>query len=591
MDDHSLHSPARLIITTMAMIFVAEALVMLLFRLSGANISILEGLLDASLLSLLIAPGMYIFLFKPMREQQRQILHSQQWLKSITEHLPEALISIDDEGLVHSFNPSAEQMFEYKASEIIGQNVNLLMGDQDAPEHDRYIRRYLDTGEARVIGKSREVEARRKSGKMFPIELQVCELLSGQHRYFLATIRDITERRREEAQKRQVEERIERTQRLESLGVLAGGIAHDFNNILSSMLGNAELLRMDLKDLDDEAENSLKNIETGCNHASDLCRQMLAYAGKGKYVIQPVHISELVKGMEQLIRVSIPKSVTMDHSLAADLPIIRADLAQMEQVVLNLLTNAAEAIGDKKGEIHLITAERVMSKSELSAFDDVHEMLPGVYVLIEVRDSGCGIEPGEMEHIFEPFFTTKFAGRGLGMSAILGILRSHGGGIHIDSVVGKGTTVQVLIPAVENGHDIPDFPDQEVLGEASSWRGSGKVLVVDDEQSVSRMARKMLGRMGFDALVSSDGQQALERLQSEKEPIPLVLLDMTMPGMSGLEILQQIRSNFPDVKVIISTGYGEQALGEYFGDCKPDGFVAKPYRYQQLLQSVHGILN
>ncbi|HKI61949.1 MAG TPA: PAS domain S-box protein [Mariprofundaceae bacterium] len=585
-----LHSPIRLIVITMVMIFIAEAFVMLLFTLAGVDITLSEGVLDATLLSVLIAPGMYFSLFRPMREQQEKLLRSQQWLKSISDHLPEALITIDENGMVNSFNPAGEKMFGYSAAEIIGKSVNILMQDEDARQHNAQIRRYLDTGESHVIGLIREVEAVRRNGEIFPIELQIRELKSQKHRYFIGMMRDISERRRQERQQQLVNERMERTQRLESLGVLAGGIAHDFNNILSSVLGNTELLRIDLGSLDADAESCLQNIETGCSHAADLCRQMLAYAGKGRYVIRAVNISDLVQGMEKLIRVSVPRSITVKKNLRDDIPMIHADVAQTEQVVLNLLTNAAEAIGDDKGEIELTTGVLELGEKDLQDFEGADGMQPGEFVFLEVTDSGCGIKPEDMKHLFEPFFTTKFTGRGLGMSAILGILRSHHGGIQIQSSLGKGTMVRVLIPA--KAHAMEAAPQVETVTQAGQgrWQGSGIVLIVDDELTLRDMAGKMLKRMGFESVSVENGSKALELLAERQAAFRVVLLDLTMPGLSGAEVLVEIRRLYPGLKVIVSTGYGQHALGEHFQSCEPDGFVPKPYRYQQLMEVMLKVL-
>ncbi len=583
------HSPARVILSVMAMIFVAEAFVMLMFTLAGIDITLLEGLLDALALSLLIAPGMYWMLFRPMVAQQQEIARSRQWLKDITDHLPEALISIDRNGIICSFNPAAEAMFGYAAGEIIGQSVNLLMSEEDAREHDAHIRRYLETGESHVLGRIREVEARRRTGEMFPAEIQVRELRSNDETYFIGMLRDISERRREEIRQQRIKERIERAQRLESLGVLAGGIAHDFNNILSSMLGNTELLRLDLGELDSEADECLRNIETGCNHAADLCRQMLAYAGKGRYVVQSVNLTRLVQEMEKLIRVSVPRSVNVVCDLSEDIPEIQADVAQMEQVVLNLLTNAAEAIGEAKGEIRLTTGVQQLEEADLREFEHDAGMKPGRFVFLEVEDNGCGIRPEDMAHLFEPFFTTKFTGRGLGMSAILGILNAHGGGIRIDSQVGEGTRIRVVLPVADVG-EAEARPEQN-RGAPADWQGRGRVLIVDDEQSIRCMACKMLSRMGFDAQVADGGEQALAYLKDQGRSVSLVLLDLTMPGMSGLEVLKAIRRDWPGIRVILSTGYGEKVLEDRFADCRPDGFVPKPFRYQQLLDTIYGLMS
>jgi len=581
---NGMHSPLRLIMTMMVMIFLAEAFVMLLFVLAGHDITISESLMDATLLSLMIAPGMYFVLFKPMREQQGQVLRSEKWLKDITDHLPEALLSIDENGIVKSFNPAAETMFGFPAQDVIGRSVNLLMSDEEAREHDRHIRHYLETGKSNVLGHIRELEAKRRNGEMFPIELQVRVLKSNHHTYFVGMIRDISERRREEVRQERIKKRIERAQRLESLGVLAGGIAHDFNNILSSMLGNAELLRIDLGTLESDAESCMQNIETGCNHAADLCRQMLAYAGKGRYIIESVNVSELVLGMEKLVRVSVPTSIIMHKKLADSLPLIHADVAQMEQVVLNLLTNAAEAIGDGDGEIHLSSGVQTLADKDMHAFEGAESMQPGDFVYLEVQDSGCGIRPEDMAHLFEPFFTTKFTGRGLGMSAILGILRSHGGGIHINTVPDEGTTIRVLIPAQAEAVARPvSQPKAKAQGE---WKGSGAVLVVDDEMQLRDMASKMLTRMGFEPQVAEDGDKALSLLAERDGVFSVVLLDLTMPGISGVDVLAEIRRLYPELKVIISTGYGEQALTDHFKTMQPDGFIAKPYRYQQLMEAM-----
>jgi len=504
--------------------------------------------------------------------------------------LPEALVSIDQTGIVRSFNPAAEKMFGYSAKEMINKNVNMLMQDEDAREHDLNIRHFLDTGEARVIGVLREVNAKRRSGESFPIELQVRELVSNRKSYFIGMMRDITERRRQEMQQHLIDERIERAQRLESLGVLAGGIAHDFNNILSSVLGNTELLRLDLGALDADAEDCLQNIETGCNHAADLCRQMLAYAGKGRYVIESVNVSELVLGMEKLIRVSVPKSVVVNKDLCEALPMIQADVAQTEQVVLNLLTNAADAIGDTEGEIQLTTGVQTLADSDLVAFEGSEAMRAGVFVFLEVKDSGCGIKPEDMAHLFEPFFTTKFTGRGLGMSAILGILRSHHGGIQINSTPGKGTTIRVVIPAQASDADMGAAVAEKAETSQQDWQGSGSVLIIDDERTLRDMAGKMLKRMGLEPVAVESGSQALALLAEKKGAFRVVILDLTMPGLTGAEVLVEIRRLYPDLKVIISTGYGQHALYEHFGSCTPDGFVPKPYRYHQLMEAMQKVL-
>ena len=313
---------------------------------------------------------------------------------------------------------------------------------------------------------------------------------------------------------------------------------------------------------------------------------MLAYSGKGRFVVMEVNLSDVVQEMTHLLGVSISKSVAIRYDFAHTLPAIEADVTQLRQIVMNLIMNASDAIGPDNGVVSVCTGAAHYERSQL-AKTYLNEDLPaGEYVYLEVADTGCGMDRETCDRIFDPFFTTKFTGRGLGLAAVLGIVRGHKGAISVESEPGKGTTVRVLFPAL--GHI-----KEAVLGddaEPVSWRGSGTLLVADDEDVVRRIAERMLRRKGFDVLAARDGQEAVDLFRQHADAVRLVLLDMTMPLQSGEETLAEMRRIREDVPVILSSGYSEQEAVERFEDKGLDGFLQKPYKTEALLEKVRAIL-
>lgn len=573
-----------MILAMMGIIFMAETLVMVLFYFAGEATSLTVALTDASLLSLLIAAPMYFIIFRPLQQQQLRIAENEEWLRTITAHMPGGLVAIDRYGIIQLTNTVLEKMFGYKANEMVGNSVNILMPETYAGEHDGHIRRYMETHTSEVMDKTVETEARHKDGTVFPIEIKRSEVWRGDAVYFVAVIHDISDRKAREEDEQQLQRKIEHTQRLESLGVLAGGIAHDFNNILAAIQGNAELLKMQI-DGDEESREHLGNIETGCSHAADLCRQMLAYAGQGRYIIQQVNLSELVRNMARLIEVSIPKNIQLEHHLDSGIPMVEFDVAQLEQVIINLLTNAAEAIGEASGTINITTGSTFTDTSSLEHCYGSEELQSGQYVFVEVKDDGCGISDETLQHMFEPFFTTKFTGRGLGMSAILGIMRSNHGGICIDSKPGHGSAIRVFLPPSKG--KAKQTLEETMTGQFVT---SGSVLVVDDELGVQTVACRMLARMGFETLAANDGIECLDIYRQHQDEIAAVLLDLTMPKMSGDKAFDALRKINASVKVLISSGYGEAKLAERFKDKQPAGFVQKPYKFKELKRAMQKTL-
>jgi signal transduction histidine kinase/ActR/RegA family two-component response regulator len=397
---------------------------------------------------------------------------------------------------------------------------------------------------------------------------------------------EIQERIRSQEAQQRLEKQVQHSQRLESLGVLAGGIAHDFNNLLVAILGNTELALMDLPQYS-PVKQRLEDVRATAVRAADLTSQMLAYSGKGRFAVQPVAINELIREMSNLLTISISKNAVLRFNFSENLPRIVADPGQMRQVVMNLITNASEAIGDKSGIISISTGLLHADEQYLAHTYLNDNLQAGYYVSLEVADTGCGMAPSVQEKIFDPFFTTKFTGRGLGLAAILGIVRGHGGAIRVYSEEGKGTAFKILLPAGAETVVHPTNSDNESV---RNWKGSGTVLVIDDEEAVRNVARMMLERAGFTVLTAVDGRAGLEIFQQRAEGIAVVLLDLTMPHMSGEEafrVLKRIRS---DVPVILTSGYSEQDTAAQFAGKGIAGFVQKPFRFEKLLEQFHAVL-
>jgi two-component system, cell cycle sensor histidine kinase and response regulator CckA len=405
--------------------------------------------------------------------------------------------------------------------------------------------------------------------------------------------RDVTERKkaehdalRAEEERRKLELSVLQAQKLESLGVLAGGIAHDFNNLLTTILCNADLALSELS-LDSPARGFLDDIELATRRAADLCRQMLAYSGKGRFVIQPISLNELVSEMGQLLSVSTSKKARLIHTFAANLPSVMADATQLRQIVMNLITNASEAIGDSEGTIALQTGALSCDRDYFAdAIGDRERHIPGIHVFLEVSDTGVGMDADTLGHIFDPFFSTKFAGRGLGLAAVLGIVRGHKGALKVSSEPGKGTTFRVLLPA----HGAAAEPGEVTPVAARDFRGHGLVLIADDEAAVRSFARQVLERAGFSVVTAVDGREALELYKRHGRELRLVVLDMTMPHLDGEGCFRALRELNPDAKIVITSGYSEQDVGAQFVGKGLAGFVQKPYKADLLLGKIRDIL-
>jgi CheY-like chemotaxis protein len=371
-------------------------------------------------------------------------------------------------------------------------------------------------------------------------------------------------------------------QKLESLGVLAGGIAHDFNNILMAILGNAELGLMRIQP-ESPAVINLKMIEEAASRAADLAGQMLAYSGKGKFVIEPLNINRILEEMVHMLEVSISKKAVLRFNLTPDLPAVNADATQLRQVILNLIINASDAIGERSGVIAITTGGMECDKSYLQNIWLENNLHEGFYLYLEISDTGCGMNQETLTKIFDPFFTTKFTGRGLGLAALLGIVKGHKGAIRVYSEPGKGTSFKILLPA----------SDRRAVKSSDAacpdgWRGHGTVLLADDEESVCNVGAEMLKELGFTPITAKDGREALTFFK-ETPDIAAVILDLTMPHLDGEQCFRELRKFKPNVKVIISSGYNEQVVTEKFIGKGLAGFLQKPFRFSSLRKALRGL--
>ncbi len=391
---------------------------------------------------------------------------------------------------------------------------------------------------------------------------------------------DITARKVAEQENEKLNRKMLETQKLESLGVLAGGIAHDFNNLLTVILGNASLSRIE-PNISAEEKARLTTIVTAAKRAADLCRQLLAYAGKGAFVIERLDLNRVAQETARLLELSV-HTCTLEFQLAPGLPPIEADPSQIQQIIMNLVLNAAEAIGARPGAIRVATSAVTLRDGDLPEILPAGTHLAGSFVQLEISDNGGGMTPDVRRRIFDPFFTTKFAGRGLGLAAVLGIVRSHGGALTVQSEAGRGSVFRVYLP-VAAGAPAESVSLPPIAPRAT---GSGTVLVADDEDSVRRLTSEILRRLGYTIVAVETGDDALRRFTAEPDRFQLVLLDITMPGIDGLNALRRMRELRPAVPCVILSGHSEQDATGQFGGTGATTFLQKPFEIADLVQAL-----
>ncbi len=521
-----------------------------------------------------------------LRERKRaedQLRSAENFLGTVVDNLPYMIFVKDAQDLRFvRFNKAGEHLLGTTTAALLGKNDYDFFPTEEAVFFEKKDRETLASGKITDIP---EEPIETPHGKRFLHTKKIPVLdPDGQPKYLLGISEDITERKLEEERQRAFERKLQETQKLESLGVLAGGIAHDFNNLLVSILGNVGLVLVDLEP-DSPVREPVEQIKVAAQRAADLTRQMLAYSGKGRFVLQRINLNSVITEITQLLQVSISKSATLRFNLMQNLPPIEGDVTQVRQVLMNLIVNASDALGDKQGTIGLTTGIVNADREYLAGSFMAPELPEGRYAFVEVADDGVGMDRETQGKIFDPFFTTKFTGRGLGLAAVLGIVRGHGGAIKVYSEPGQGSVFRILFPVKDAPHEVEKAPADMLKA-----KGNGTVLVIDDEEVVRNVTKRMLARIGYTPLLAEDGPNGIEVYQKHKDEVVCVLLDMTMPRMSGEETLGNLKRINPNVRVLLMSGYSEQEASNRFNGKGVSAFMQKPYTPQDLQAKLSEIL-
>ncbi len=516
------------------------------------------------------------------RKVQRKLEENLNRYRALFEHSPSGILILDDQGTILQVNDAQCKSLGYNREEVIGKKVHMLTAKKYWNDVNANIARIID-GE----NLCHTVRPLRKDGEQGYVVLNETRIPLGDGKMGILSISlDVTQQKKAEEEKKRLEEQMLQTQKMESLGVLAGGVAHDFNNILMGILGHADLAMQELPS-DSPLMSRMKEIEIASQRAAELCSQMLAYSGRGHFIKESVDVNKVVREMGQLLKVSISKSTKLEYKLARNIDKVNADPTQIRQIVMNLILNASESIDEKSGRIVLSTGVIDCDQEYLSSIYLNEKMEDGKYVFFEVSDTGSGMNMETLEKIFDPFFTTKFTGRGLGLAALLGIVRGHHGTIKVNSVMGEGSTIRILLP-VATDNDLKLSKKGEKNTKES--KQSGTILLVDDEETVRSVCGQMLEQMGFDVIMAEDGPQAIEVFRNNADEIKCVLLDMTMPKMNGAQTYEALYEIEPKINVIISSGYNEEEVAENFVNKNISGFLQKPFNVEVLSKKIRSAL-
>ncbi|MBI5015139.1 MAG: PAS domain S-box protein [Deltaproteobacteria bacterium] len=520
---------------------------------------------------------------------EESLRESEERYRTLVENIDMGITLVDEHHRILMANPAHASLLKKVPSDEIGDLCFRVVHGRETVCPDCPGTLAMDTGKPA----SREIGGVRADGSPSWIRVQAFPVTApdGTAKGFIEVVEDLTEAKRLRDERDQLERKMLQAQKLESLGVLAGGIAHDFNNLLMGILGNVDLALLRSKP-DAAVRPYLQRIDTAAQRAADLTNQMLAYSGKGRFLVEPVDLSRLVGEMEHLLNTILAKTARVVYRLSSGPPAVLADATQLRQVVMNLITNASDALGTREGVVTVSTGVVEADRAYLSTAQ-LGEYLPeGPYVYVEVSDTGTGMDAATRARIFDPFFTTKERGRGLGLAAVLGIVKGHRGALKVYSEPGRGTTFKVLFPT-DGASKAPNDEARALLGPTAPDRAptaQGTLLVVDDEEDVRIVARDVLEESGFTVLTASDGVEGVETFRRHAQDIIAVVLDMTMPRMGGEEAFRAMREIREDVAVLLSSGYNEQDAVERFTGSGAVGFVQKPYRAQTLLDKLAEVL-
>ena len=502
--------------------------------------------------------------------------HNDELLQSVLNNTLDAIVTIDEKGTVSMINRAGAKLFGRPESEVVGQNVNMLMPDPYHKEHDGYLANYMQTGIAKIIGIGREVQGLRKDGSVFPLDLAVTEFRLENKRYFVGILRDISDRKKLEAQ-------LQQSQKMEAFGQLAGGVAHDFNNLLTVISGYANLLFAQLPASDPKTK-MIDQIRLAGERAASLTRQLLAFSRR--QILEPriLDVNDIVRDIEKMLRRLIGEDLSLTTVLGSNLHSVKVDPGQLGQVITNLCLNSRDAM-PQGGKITIETSDVELDESYVEKHQEVR---CGQFVLVAISDTGCGMTPEVMARVFEPFFTTKGVGHGtgLGLAVVHGIIKQSGGSIEVYSEVGVGTTFKIYLPAIQQQTAVLFGNSME-----PPLSGSGTILLVEDEESLRELGVLILEECGYTVLEASDGEAALRIIANDPDRIDLLVTDVVMPQMGGRKLAEILREKRPELRVLFMSGYTDDAVVRHGVLQANVNFLQKPFSPSALSKRVREILD
>lgn len=512
---------------------------------------------------------------KTRRQIEEALRASEQQYRTVLDGVDDVIYVLDINGIITTLSPAFTRITGWPTDAWIGKRFTPIIHPDDRSSMNQILMSVIQGEE---VSTKSEVRIQSKTGGYITFDLNVTKgILENDVINLFGIARDVTARKQTEAL-------IQQAQRLDSLGLLAGGVAHDFNNLLVGILAQASLALYKLPP-DNPARRPIEKSVNAAKRAAELTRQLLAFSGRGQFDVRVINFNNLIRENLHLFEIAVPAKVSLSMELASDLPNVEADVGQMQQVIMNLIINAVQAIDEEVGRVTIVTDQQMVSAADVAYWQQTGQPLaPGKFVTVEVHDTGCGMDEETQARIFDPFFSTKDSGHGLGLAAVLGIMRGHHGGIRVYSEVDKGTTFKLLFPVTtELFEQVVVVPDVPFTGEAL-------VLVVDDEEAVRQAVHDILLSQGIEVLLAGSGEAGLQLLRERGKDIHLVLLDLTMPGLSGEETFRQMRQLQPQMPVILSSGYNEIEATQRFVGKGLAGFLQKPYSRNALLEKVREYL-
>lgn len=539
-----------------------------------------------------IGPDEFVWVLEDIsaqKEIETELAQSEEKFRAISCMASDAIVLMDMEGKVTYWNSTAQRIFGYSSGEAVGNDLHkMLLPDEQIPSYIKAFQRFRETGLSKFENRLVEFTAKKKDGCKVCVEVSFSSVRISGKPFFLGIIRDISGKKEEEEQRRRLDIKLRQAQKIESLGVLAGGVAHDFNNLLMGVLGYAEIALLKITK-ESPVRPAIQNIINAAQKAAELSSQMLSYAGRGIFELETVNLARLIEETSHLLQSMVSKKVILKLELTSDIPPVNVDPTQIRQVLMNLVINASESIGERSGLINISTGVIQADTAYLAETYLDEGLKDGYYSYIEVSDTGCGMDHETIKKIFDPFFTTKFHGRGLGLAASLGIIRAHKGAIKVYSEPVKGTTFKVLFPCDHEAfYDKKEIKSNELLANIGK---NSTILVADDEESVRTITKMMLEEFGFRVIMAQDGRDAVEKFKKHQKEINAVILDLIMPHLAGDEVYREMRRISPDVKVILSSGYSERDVISKFAGKKIMGFLQKPFKADELIAKIKSTIN